>query len=263
MITRWLITGDTHGEFSRFRNYNEEIQKDSHTAVIILGDAGLNYTLDENDNHVKNFLMKKYNFYIYCVRGNHEARPQDVDGMEIIWDENVDGHVFYQPKWPHIRYFFDYGIYTINNYKVAIIGGAYSVDKFYRLARGQRWFNNEQLDFIERTNCSNLLNKKTIDFVFSHTCPYDWRPTDLFLNGIDQSKVDNTMELWMDQLKNEFNWSIWLFGHYHADRLERPYVEQFFKDTENLDDIWKRWDNYSLTNELDWWLVKSPNFYMK
>lgn len=207
--------------------------------------------------------MNKYNFYIYCVRGNHEARPQNVDGMEFIYDENVNGNVYYQPKWPRIRYFLDYGIYTINNYKVAVIGGAYSVDKEYRLKRGARWFADEQLSLQERIDGENFLADKTFDFVFSHTCPFDWRPTDLFLSGIDQSKVDNTMELWMDGIKNEFDWNIWLFGHYHADRLERPYVEQFYKHTENLDDIWNHWDNYSLTNELGLWFVKSPNFYMK
>lgn len=207
--------------------------------------------------------MNKYNFYIYCVRGNHEARPQNVDGMEFIYDENVNGNVYYQPKWPRIRYFLDYGIYTINNYKVAVIGGAYSVDKEYRLMHGVRWFADEQLSLQERIDSENFLADKTFDFVFSHTCPFDWRPTDLFLSGIDQSKVDNTMELWMDGIKNEFDWNIWLFGHYHADRLERPYVEQFYKHTENLDDIWNRWDNYSLTNELGLWFVKSPNFYMK
>ena len=74
MINRWLITGDCHGDFSRFRNYSEEIQNDSNTAVIILGDAGLNFFLDERDAHIKNLLSKKYAFSIYCVRGNHPPK---------------------------------------------------------------------------------------------------------------------------------------------------------------------------------------------
>ena len=34
------------------------------------------------------------------------------------------------------------------------------------------------------------------------------------------------------------------------------------KEFEDLEDIKARWARYSETNELDWWLPKSPNFYM-
>ena len=53
-----------------------------------------------------------------------------------------------------------------------------------------------------------------------------------------------------------------MFGHYHADRIERPYVEQFYEEVEDLNTVWAQWTKYHNTNELDWWLPKSPNFYM-
>ena len=65
MINRVLITGDCHREFSRFKNYDKEIQKDTNTAVIILGDAGINVTNDEHDSQIKNFLTLKFNFYLF------------------------------------------------------------------------------------------------------------------------------------------------------------------------------------------------------
>lgn len=103
---------------------------------------------------------------------------------------------------------------------------------------------------------------KYYDFIFSHTCPISWEPNDLFLSMIDQSTVDKTMEVWMDKFEKKFLWKHWLFGHYHADRIERPYVEQFYIEVEDLETITKRWDKYTKTKELDWWLPKSPNFYM-
>jgi hypothetical protein len=36
----------------------------------------------------------------------------------------------------------------------------------------------------------------------------------------------------------------------------------FFRDTELLENVWQRWEKYRETGELDWWLDKSPNFYM-
>lgn len=263
MINRWLLTGDCHGDFSRFRNYNKEIQKDPKTAIIILGDAGLNYTLQENDSHMKNYLSKTYAFRIYCVRGNHEARPQDVPDMKLVYDEDVAGEVYMEEKWPKIRYFKDYGIYQLGKYRVGVIGGAYSVDKWYRLERGAIWFDNEQLDEDERANCKALFRYELLDFMFTHTAPLSVEPTDLFLGFINQDKVDKTMEIFLQNIREETHVATWCFGHYHADRIERPYVEQFFKDTENLDDIRARWHKYFKTRELDWWLVKSPNFYME
>ncbi len=259
MIKTWMITGDTHAGFSRFKNYDEEFQKGKDCAVIILGDVGLNYTLEEGDGHLKNMLHKRYNFTIYCIHGNHEARPQDVPGMKLIYDEDVQGEVYYEPRYPRIKYFKDWGIYTIGNHKTAIIGGAYSVDKFYRLKNQMRWFKNEQLSTEEMLQCTKDLTNTNVDFVMTHTCPYPWRPTDLFLAGIDQSKVDNSMELFLEELAKCFNWKIWLFGHYHADRIERPKVEMYFKDSETLENIWNRWEKDGYKKE--WWLTKSPNYY--
>ena len=58
MIEQWVLTGDTHGVFTRFKNYDKDFQKNPKAAVIILGDAGLNWTLDEQDSHMKNFLSQ-------------------------------------------------------------------------------------------------------------------------------------------------------------------------------------------------------------
>lgn len=262
MIERWMITGDTHGDFSRFKNYNEDVKKNPNVAVIILGDAGFNFFLDERDNHTKNAIAKKYAFRIYCVRGNHEARPQDIADMQIIYDEDVDGEVYIQEKWPNIRYFMDWGIYEINGYSVGVIGGAYSVDKWYRLDRGAPWFSNEQLTAEERATALDFFADRDVDFMLTHSCPISWEPTDLFLPMIDQSRVDKTTEKFLEEIKDEVNAYIWLFGHYHNDRLERPYIEQFFRDTEDMENIFDRWKKWEKTGELDWWLTKSPNFYM-
>ena len=263
MINRVLITGDTHRNFARFKNYSKEIQKDVNTAVIILGDAGINVTNDEHDNQIKNFLTKRFNFRIYCVRGNHELRPQDVSGMKLVYDEDVDGEVYMQDKWPSIRYFKDWGIYTINGFKIAVIGGAYSVDKFYRLQNGAFWNESEQLTNEEMLACTVDLTNQKVDFVFTHTCPICWEPTDLFLNSINQASVDKSMELFLEEVAQCFDWKIFFFGHFHADRIERPYVEQFYRDTENIQDTYNRWINYSKTKKLDWWLDKSSNFYQE
>lgn len=195
--------------------------------------------------------------------GNHEQRASLVKNMEKTYDNFVHVYVYMEQEFPNIKYFADeVAEYNIMGKKVFCIPGAYSVDKLYRLQNGWRWFSQEQLTEEEMKCAEKKFNGKHYDLVFSHTCPISWEPRDLFLNCIDQSKVDKTMEIWMEKFKDMIGWGIWCFAHYHTDRIERPYVEQFYERVEDLDTIWERWTKYHKTHELDLWLHKSPNFYM-
>ena len=173
-----------------------------------------------------------------------------------IYDKNVKGWVYCEEAYPNIKYFKDFGVYQISRYKVGVIGGAYSVDKEYRLLNGWQWFPNEQLSYLEQDQCYNLFKENDFDLILTHTCPYDWRPTDLFLSFIDQSKVDSSMEEFLNNIK-EITAARWAFGHYHDDRLVRPGVEMYYRNIEDLEDIIKRWKD---PEHLDWWLKKDPNY---
>lgn len=253
MVSHWLVTGDCHGQFGRFKN----LDKTPNTAIIILGDVGANYHMDDKDLGTKRGLSK-YPYTFYCVRGNHEGRPSEVEGMKMVYDEDVAGWVYVEDEFPNIKYFQDWGFYWIDGLYTLVIGGAYSVDKYYRLANGWKWHANEQLTRSERAQCAAMAKGEHLDLILTHTCPLSLQPTDLFLRGLDQSTVDNTMEVWLEEIAKTSEWKIWLFGHYHADRIEWPHVEQFYMEMEPLIDIVRRWKVYDETKELDWWLPLSP-----
>ena len=274
-----IFTGDTHGGFSTITRISD-IQrnmpeyKPEETMIVILGDSGLNFWLNNTDKKYKK-LLNSMNYHIYCVRGNHEQRPELIKSMVLVNDENVKNVVYMEEDFPNIRYFIDGKIYNLLGYKCLVIGGAYSVDKWYRLARAGYardeaetadpkkcgWFKDECMTAAEMTTIMEKVKGESVDFILSHTCPLSWEPTDLFLNGIDQSTVDKSMEVWFDELKDNVKWKYYLFGHYHADRIERPYVEQFYQKYEDVKSIIARWDKYDKTGELDWYLPKSPAFY--
>lgn len=266
MIKHVLITGDTHGYnetrlMSIKQNFTACVPEE--TAVIILGDAGFQYYKNKKDWKNKH-NASKLGYTLYCLRGNHEDRIENSKEAHRIYDAEVKGYVWVEDEFPNIKYFDDdVSEYIINGKKILTIPGAYSVDKWYRLQNNWMWFADEQLTAQEQVFAEVLFSGRHYDLVLSHTTPICWEPTDLFLRGIDQSNVDKTMELWMNKFKDMFDWNIWLFGHYHADRLERPHVEQFYMEYELLDDIFARWEKYDTTGELDWWLPKSPNFYME
>ena len=273
-ITKWYITGDTHSDFSRFEKFYYNLANDCLYGIIILGDCGLNFYLNKTDYKKKEYLNKTYpNLIFYCVRGNHEARPDAIETMKQVFDEDVCGPVFIEDEFPNIRYFKDGRTYEINGHRTLVIGGAYSVDKWYRLNRAglteetndpakSGWFNNELLTEDEMLNIASVTFGEQFDFVFTHTCPLSWEPTDLFLSFIDQSTVDKTMEKWLDVIKADIHWGVWCFGHFHKDRIERPRVEQFYGDIEPLEAVWNRWfDDETIKDE--WWLEKSPHYYME
>lgn len=274
MIKNWLITGDTHGfVLSRLQNIDTEIYTPEETAVIILGDMGLNFYLNNSDTKNKQAVNDTH-FHIYAVRGNHEARPESL-GMNQLWDTYIKGAVYYEPEFPYIRYLIDGEEYEIDGHSVLVIGGAYSVDKWYRLLRAGYsekdalqanpkrcgWFKDEQLTAEEMKAIEDKCIGRSYDFIFAHTCPLSWEPIDLFLRGIDQSKVDNSMEVWLDSFKDKIDWKIFLWGHFHDDRIERPHCEMFYQEIEELNHIWNRWYGEK-TFKNEWWLNKSPNFHL-
>lgn len=255
MIKNWYVTGDIHGDPNRFYVFSDE-KNPEENAIIILGDTGVNYYLSGRDKKLKKKLTNTGMFF-YLVRGNHEARPEDIETIVEEYDENVAGNVYIEPAYPQIRYFKDGGTYTIDSHSVLVIGGAYSVDKQYRLKNGWTWFEREQLTTEELEAIKNETAGKHFDIVLSHTCPKKWEPVDLFLEFIDQADVDKTMEEKMDEIEEGMDWKVWLFGHFHRDRLERPGVEMYFKYIDKLEHIWDRWNT---DTEPEWWIVRGPRY---
>ena len=115
------------------------------------------------------------------------------------------------------------------------------MDKYYRQARHLTWYKDEQLNEKEMELGRKLCrNEAPFDLVLSHTCPYLYEPTDLFLAGLDQSTVDSTMERYFGEIEFNLDYKRWAFGHFHADRLYpwtdgRQMLMLFNENVVNLD----------------------------
>ena len=101
------LVSDTHCKVSeRISFINKEIYSPKETAIIILGDCGLNFYLNEIEKKHKK-MLNDMDIKIYCVRGNHEERPENISSMEIYWDKIVDNYVYCEHEYPNIKYFID------------------------------------------------------------------------------------------------------------------------------------------------------------
>ena len=213
----FYITGDTHGDFRRYLAFSEKAQPTEQDVMIVLGDAGLNYYTGAKDEARKSFV-NSFPFTTVCIHGNHEMRPADIPTYQT--KEYCGGTVWYEEAYPRILFAKDGEVYRFGDYDCIVIGGAYSVDKYYRLARGWAWFANEQPSDEIRARVERQLaaRGKRIDIVLSHTCPLKYEPTEVFLPGIDQGSVDKRTEKWLDKIEDETVYRRWYCGHYHTEK---------------------------------------------
>ena len=230
-IDNIFLIGDLHGSINpieSFYNNNKELLQGKNNVLICLGDFGANYYFNHRDKKFKASLCK-YPFTYFIIRGNHEERPsicaaKNPDDWSI---ESFFGNdVYVENDYPYIKYaqdiITDYLIPCGNKFlDTIIIPGAYSADKYYRLAQGWSWFENEQLSQEEMEYGKNFIQKcksNECDLVLSHTCPLIYEPTDLFLPMIDQSTVDKSMEHFMNQIEFSLDYKAWCWGHFHECR---------------------------------------------
>ncbi len=146
------ITGDIHGDVYDLLKRCRKIGAKAGDTVIILGDASFNYFLSERDNRAKE-VVNGTGIIFFCIHGNHEARPQKIDSYKI--KECYKGKVYYQEQFPNILFAIDGEVYDIDNKKVLVLGGAYSVDKYFRAYKYYCIFENE-LSLSEYTKLLKL-----------------------------------------------------------------------------------------------------------
>lgn len=229
-MRRLFMTGDTHGDFDFLAGWCRNNETTYEDILIILGDAGINYygPTQKKELALKD-MIKDCPITLLCVRGNHEDRPEDRPELGL-GDVGIGDEVYLDIRYPNIWYAQDGGEYNIIGKKILTIGGAYSVDKFYRISRGWKWVANEMLNSDERANILDKVYDKEYDIVCTHTCPIDWEPVDLFLSGIDQNSVPKDMERFLTDVKRYITYKKWYFGHYHADREQWENSRLMFKD---------------------------------
>ena len=222
------LTGDTHGQFVRIGSFCRTMETKKTDTMIILGDAGFNYYLNDRDTRAKEYAST-FPIMLFCIHGNHEARPQSLAGFEE--GRYHGGKVLFEKTYPNILFAVDGEVYEFDGYQCIVIGGAYSVDKFYRLEHGWNWWPDEQPDELTKKTVENRLaaTGNKIDVILSHTCPLKYEPTEVFMKGLDQSTVDKSTESWLDEIEARNDYKKWYCGHYHTrkriDRMQFMYED--------------------------------------
>lgn len=245
------VTGDKHGNFYTADDY-QKIRKfciENHTSVkkdymIILGDHGVNFW--DDDRYKQRLVEYPINFIL--IHGNHDRRVNTLRAKSrYISNDQISGMFFIEDRYPNILYTKECGAYVFAGNGVYIMGGAYSVDKDWRIEKQKYeemqgndvkyWFPDEQMTDLEMSDAMRAIDviSKSLTsgefynrsfVIMSHTCPLRHVPTEMFMEEIDQSKVDRTMEEFFDKIEDlliergvEYKW---LCGHWHTDKIDGP-----------------------------------------
>ena len=231
MQNRVFITGDTHGNFRRVRELCNKAETSKDDTLIILGDSGINYYTDlRRKRYIKE--VAKLPITLFCIHGNHEERAENIDSY--IESQFWEGRVLIEEDYPSIKFALDGEIFNIpttqGKKQAIVIGGAYSVDKYYRLQIGAKWYSSEQPSDKIKRKVEQILERENqeIDIILSHTCPYKYIPREWFLASIDQNTVDNSTELWLDTIQDNLKrYEKWYCGHYHGNKVIDKMVFMF------------------------------------
>lgn len=221
------LTGDTHRNFRKTTVFCDIAKSSKEDILIILGDTGINYCGGSEDRALKK-LLSELPITLFCIHGNHEQRPESIPSYkETEWH---GGRVYYESEFPNLLFANDGDVYELNGKRCIAIGGAYSVDKYYRTP-GVEWWADEQpsKEIMQRVEKRLDAENWNIDIVLSHTCPFKYIPKEVFLSSIDQNTVDDSTEKWLDTIESRLAYSLWYCGHYHTykviDRMRFLYEE--------------------------------------
>lgn len=211
------ITGDTHGRFERVAQFCERFETDRKDILIILGDAGINFSGGRHDR-MKKELLESLPITIFAIHGNHEQRPYTIDTYkEKLWHGGV---VFYEEEYPDLLFAKDGEVFELDGKMAIVMGGAYSIDKMMRLMYGYGWWPDEQPSEEIKRDVERKLDELgwKVDVVLSHTTPLKYEPMEVFMSGVDQSKVDKSTEIWLDGIEEQLDYGKWYCGHYHTEK---------------------------------------------
>lgn len=186
------IIGDVHGKVDQYR----EIIMDCEESICV-GDFGFQRHWDWWWKNIPSEIQSKH----WINMGNHDYLP----------------YLHRHPSCGDWKFFEEKGIFTIR--------GAESIDRYHR-TEGIDWFRNEQLTYTESLEVYDRIMEIRPKIIVSHDCPQQVMRSLFGYN--DQS----TTRQFLQEVFNEYQPELWIFGHHHQSKDARFYGTRFVCLTE-------------------------------
>ena len=239
------ITGDCHGNFSRFDINKFPIQKEmtKNDYVIICGDFGGVWNYLVESTHEKHWLdwLNEKNFTTLFIDGNHENFTRLYKYPVKKWH----GGKVHKIR-DSVLHLMRGEIFDINNKKIFTFGGAKSHDiqngilnlneeekiyeyrkrgAFFRI-RDYSWWDLEMPTKEEMENGIKNLKKINykVDYIISHCCPTS---TQILINPYYEKDI---LTDYLQEISEKCKFKKWYFGHYHENRQVNSQFVLLYED---------------------------------
>lgn len=198
------VTGDTHGEMSRFGSSQMKRVRQGDT-VIVCGDFG--FLWDGGDGEEKNLKKlgsKKYQ--ILFLDGTHENFDLLARYPAVDWNGGKAQHIC-----GNLYHLMRGQVYEIEGKKVFAFGGGESAELQMRI-EAKKWWACEMPSLEEmREGVRNLKAAgMRVDYIVTHSPP----------PGVAAGAAENTNQLdaYFEQIVKQVHYEKWFFGSLHIDR---------------------------------------------
>ncbi len=204
------ITGDTHGniDFFKVKQYFENKYVTDEEYLIILGDAGIVWS--ETECYIRDYSYLRLN--VLFIDGNHE-NFELLNKFPIVDYNGAKCHRLDDSVYHILRG----EIINLNGLSFLCMGGATSIDKFYR-EEGISWWKEENISDLDIQNALDNLKKYDykIDYVLTHCAP------NKYVEKMFGYKTDSNTEK-LSKLEYYCTFNNWYFGHYHQDKTYKRF----------------------------------------
>lgn len=208
------VTGDTHGEVSRFETIHEQYRLTENDALIVAGDFGCIFGLGRRDE-MKLDTLAALPYTILFLDGNHECFPQINAYPEEMWN----GGRIHRIR-PNILHLMRGQVYDMDGISIFTMGGGYSIDMMYRVP-GRSWWPEEMPSDEEYAEAWDNLKKhgNQVDVIISHAASEE--TMQMFVQtGVISHRFPQELKLnlFLENVRQTVEHRHYYFGHMHLDK---------------------------------------------
>lgn len=206
-----FVTGDIHLNLDieklNSKNFPEGKNLTKNDYLIICGDVGLTWNRSKEVEYWKKWLNDKP-WTTICCDGNHENFDElytyPLESWQGGYVRKISDSIFYLNRGD---------VFTIDDKKIFVMGGANSIDKDYRI-EGRSWWRAEMPNYQELEYALSNLEKNNfaVDYIITHCAP------DNILYRINQMFKRDNMTDFLYEVYKKVSYKKWFFGHYHIDK---------------------------------------------
>ena len=201
------ITGDLHGEISRFDSSQMKKLKKGDT-LIVCGDFGFIWDGGEKEEKLLKKIGKK-KYQVLFVDGTHEnfdlLRQYPVSEWSGGRVQNITGNLYHLLRGQ---------VFAIEGKKIFTFGGGESSEKQMRMEAG-KWWECEMPSMEEmREGVDNL---RAVDMKVDYIVTHEPAPRVTYGSPNKKEKT-NQLDAFFDQLTKQVQFEKWYFGAIHIDR---------------------------------------------